>query len=271
MEEKLTPQGFILLHRSILKSFYYKDSEHVHLWLHLLLKANWKEKSILYKGKRFPIKRGQFVTSRKSIVKETGINRSKVERILKTFESEQQIEQQNYYAFRLITILNYNEYQDVSSKLSSKRAASEQPVSTTKEEEQLKRSLKTHVLTSKTQLDQWLKEENRCLTSGWIWHQEYETFQLAIDLDDAYEAWWNVYPRHEGKKPAKEHFRARCKDGLFDEICEGAYGYGQYIKQQLSNRGMSLEEYEGYIKHPKTFLQKDCWKEKIGYKYYAKL
>lgn len=125
-----------------MEAFYYKDPDYVLLWVHILFKANWKDNHILYKGKKLPIKRGQFITSRNSLVKETGINRSKVERILKTFEIEQQIEQQNFFAFRLITVLNYNERQSVSSKTSSERAASEQPVSTTNKDKKDKKDKK---------------------------------------------------------------------------------------------------------------------------------
>ena len=57
-----------------------------------MLKANWKDNAILFKGEKFIVKRGQFVSSRKQLAKETGIQESKIERILNTFKSEQQIE-----------------------------------------------------------------------------------------------------------------------------------------------------------------------------------
>lgn len=126
--------GYIKLFRKTLNKGYYKDSEYAHLWIHLLLKANHKETELLWNNEKLIVKRGQFITSRNTLVKETGINRSKIERVLKFLKTEQQIEQQNLYTSRLITIINYDKYQsseqENEQQVSSKRAASEQQVST---------------------------------------------------------------------------------------------------------------------------------------------
>ena len=125
---------------------WYTKSEYVHLWVHLVMKANHEPNEWLYKDKSFKVNRGQFVTSRKSLAKETGINPSKVERILKTFKIEQQIEQQNLFTSRLITILNYNVYQkseqQTEQPVNSKRTASEQQVNTNKEDKKVKKDNK---------------------------------------------------------------------------------------------------------------------------------
>lgn len=129
--------GWIKLFRSTQNKAWYRKPEYLALWVHLLFKANHKGKSWLYKNQPYNVKRGQFITSRDSLVKETGIERNKIERILKCFENEQQIEQQNLSTSRLISIINYDTYQnneqDFEQRVSSKRAASEQRVSTTKE------------------------------------------------------------------------------------------------------------------------------------------
>jgi len=122
--------GWIKIHRKIREKGYYKDSHYVHLWFHILLKANHKNKEFLFNGKILNIKRGQFVTGRKELSFETGINESKVERILKLFESEQQIEQQMNSKNRVITILSYDKYQDDEQQMNNKRTASEQQVNT---------------------------------------------------------------------------------------------------------------------------------------------
>lgn len=122
--------GFVLLYRSLSEKGYYRDSEYVHLWIHILLKANHKGKEWMYKGSIFKVEPGQFITSRKRLSLDTGINESKIERILKCFESEQQIEQQNMSVSRLISITNYAEYQKREQRVNNKRTASEQRVNT---------------------------------------------------------------------------------------------------------------------------------------------
>jgi hypothetical protein len=66
----------------------------------------------------------------------TGVQESKVERILKHFKSEQQIEQQNCGKFRIISILNWNKYQaseqEIEQQVNNTRTTGEQQVNTDK-------------------------------------------------------------------------------------------------------------------------------------------
>lgn len=126
--------GWIRAYRSIENKGWYQKSEYVHLWIHLLLKANHKGKEYFMNGETVKIDRGQLVTGRKKLSAETGISESKVQRILKCFENEQQIEQQTNSRNRIITIVSYGKYQDVEQpieqQVNNKRTASEQPVNT---------------------------------------------------------------------------------------------------------------------------------------------
>lgn len=124
-------EGHVKLFRKIIKSSFYQDSQYVHLWVHLLLSVNWTDKRLKINGSdRFiDLKPGQVLTSRDSLSKATGINSSKIERILKAFESEQQIEQQTYSKYRVISISNWVNYQSSEQQneqqMNSKRTADE--------------------------------------------------------------------------------------------------------------------------------------------------
>lgn len=122
--------GYIKVFRSIMDKGWYKDSECVALWLHLLLKANHKEAEFMLGYSIVKLLPGQLVTGRKSLSYETGISESKIERILKLFEIEQQIEQQTNSRNRIITILSWDAYQKSEQQVDSPRTASEQPVDT---------------------------------------------------------------------------------------------------------------------------------------------
>ena len=127
-------KGWISLHRGIANKGWFHKSDYVHLWIYLLLKANHKETEIWFNGKTQKMKIGSFITGRKKISRETGINQSKVERILKTFEIEQQIEQLTSNKNRVITVLNYNKYQkseqQIEQQVNNNRTTSEQQVNT---------------------------------------------------------------------------------------------------------------------------------------------
>lgn len=105
-------EGWIKLHRKLLDNpIVCKDSDHLAVWIYLLLNATHVNYDVLFEGKRITLQPGQLITGRKSIAEKLNIGESKVQRILKTFESEQQIEQQTTSRNRLISIVRWDEYQ----------------------------------------------------------------------------------------------------------------------------------------------------------------
>lgn len=132
--------GWIKMYRSLQEKAYYKrDSEKVHLWIHLLIKASFsKNKEVLLGGKPYLCRPGEFTTGRRQLYQETGISESKIERILTYFEKiEHQIEQQKTNKNRLITILNWGMYQQneqhIEQQVNNNRTTSEQQVNTSLE------------------------------------------------------------------------------------------------------------------------------------------
>jgi Spy/CpxP family protein refolding chaperone len=109
-----------------------KAAEHFATWVYILLKATHAEQPHLFKGERIVLKPGQFTTARSMIADDLHISESKVQRILKTFEIEQQIEQQMSSEKRLITVVKWDEYQKSEQQIepivNSNRTASEQQV-----------------------------------------------------------------------------------------------------------------------------------------------
>jgi hypothetical protein len=101
-------KNWIKLNRRLMKTAYYKkDHEKVFFWIHLLLRANFEPTKEYLAGQPIICKPGQFTTGRRQLSEETGIQESKIERLLTYFEkTEQQIEQQKTHTNRLITILN---------------------------------------------------------------------------------------------------------------------------------------------------------------------
>lgn len=88
----------------------------------------------MFEGVRITLSPGQLLTGRKSISSKLKVSESKVQRILKTFEIEQQIEQQTTPRNRLISVLNWNQYQKneqlFEQQLNNKRTTTEQQLNT---------------------------------------------------------------------------------------------------------------------------------------------
>lgn len=128
-------EGWISTYRKILENpIVCKDSDYFAVWMYLLLNATHKESPAIFNKKKIILKKGQLITGRKTIAEKFDISESKVQRILKTFEIEQQIEQQTCSRNRLISIINWNEYQQseqrIEQPVNNERTTSEQPVNT---------------------------------------------------------------------------------------------------------------------------------------------
>ena len=128
-------KGYIALHRKLLDNpIICKDSDYLAVWIYLLLNATHSEYEELFEGHRITLQKGQLITGRKSISEKLKISESKVTRILKSFEIEQQIEQQTSSKNRLITVVNWCLYQrseqQIEQQVNNNRTTSEQQVNT---------------------------------------------------------------------------------------------------------------------------------------------
>lgn len=113
-----------------------KDPEHLAVWMYLLLNATHSEYPVIFNGKKIMLKPGELITGRKKIAEITGVNESKVKRILTLFENDQQIDRQRGNKNSLITVVNWNKYQNSDQQndqqVTSERPASDQQVTTNK-------------------------------------------------------------------------------------------------------------------------------------------
>ncbi|MNW44141.1 hypothetical protein D3C74_213630 [compost metagenome] len=129
--------GWIKLHRKTLDNpVVCKDGDHLAVWMYLLMNATHKEQAAVFGGEKLTLQPGQLITGRKKISERFNIHESKVQRILKSFEIEQQIEQQTNNQNRLISILSWSDYQEDEQQpkqpVNNERTTDEQPVNTNK-------------------------------------------------------------------------------------------------------------------------------------------
>lgn len=122
--------GWVCLWRKIQDKGWYKNAKYVQLWVHILIKANHKPNEFMWNKEIIIIKEGQFITGRKKLASETGLNESTIEKILKVFEKEHQIEQQKTTKFRLITVINWKEYQEKEQQSNNRVTTKEQQSNT---------------------------------------------------------------------------------------------------------------------------------------------
>jgi biotin operon repressor len=108
--------GWVRIHRKILKWEWYQKSEMVHLFLHFLLLANHEDDK--WQGQI--IKRGQFVTGLDQLKKDTGISRQTIRTCINRLKSTGELTSKSTNKYRLISLINYDEYQTKEEKLTPK-------------------------------------------------------------------------------------------------------------------------------------------------------
>lgn len=113
--------GWVKIHRKIIENPIFKRSAYFHLWITLLLKSNHKQTKMMWNGGIIVVNEGQLITGRKSLSEETGIPESTIEDILRYLETQHQIQQQKTTKYRLVTILNWKDYQNPTAKATTKQ------------------------------------------------------------------------------------------------------------------------------------------------------
>lgn len=140
--------GWIKLHRALSDHYIASNPDTLSVWIHLLLQANHAETKRQINGQVVVLAPGQLITSRKSISEKTGVQESKVERILKLLKNEQQIEQVGTAKFRVISVINWAMYQSDEQvdeqQMNNKRTANEQQMNTLEECKELQNGKNQH-------------------------------------------------------------------------------------------------------------------------------
>lgn len=214
--------GFIWLHRKLFDNpVVCKDADHLAVWIYLLCHAVWTPTDVMFHGERITLQAGQFTTGRKIIADTLKISESKVQRILKRFESEQQIEQRTDRQCRLITIVSWDEYQSceqrIEQQVNNDRTTSEQRVNTKKEYKNIK-----------------TKERN-------IYIAEFDEL-------------WSIYPKKQGKENAKKSYlKARAEGVTREDVEKGIKAYADYIEATNTE--------SRFIKHGSTFFNQRAWED----------
>ncbi|MGM1427929.1 hypothetical protein ACS126_01635 [Sphingobacterium lactis] len=100
-------QGWVKIHRSLLEWEWYQDINTKCLFLHLLLKANHKDK----KFQGLTVKRGQVVTGLSLLAFETSLSVQRVRTSLNKLKSTNELTIETSSKGTVITIVNYDLYQ----------------------------------------------------------------------------------------------------------------------------------------------------------------
>lgn len=100
--------GFIKLHRKLQDWEWYKKSEMVHLFIHLLISANSKDKE----WQKMIVKRGQLVTGFNSLSDKTGLSVRTLRTCFERLKSTGELSVKTTNKFSIVTVCKYDDYND---------------------------------------------------------------------------------------------------------------------------------------------------------------
>ena len=168
--------GFIFLHRSLLESEVFASQNTLKIWVWCLLKANFKSKYVslkVGKGERaVKVERGQFIFGRLKAEKELAIKGSTIYKNIQKLERMGNISIKSNSQYSLITIDNYDTYQNRSNH---KEQPSNSQV-TSKEQ------------VSNKQVTQLIKDN------------KVNKEKKNINVQNEFERFWNEYDKKISKK-----------------------------------------------------------------------
>lgn len=113
---------YIKLYRRMLNWEWYTDTNTKVLFLHCLLKANWKAG----KWHGYSYQRGQFITSLRSLAKETGLTVKEVRTALNHLISTNELASKPTNKFRIITVVSFDRYQSTGNQTGTQGASNGQ-------------------------------------------------------------------------------------------------------------------------------------------------
>ena len=122
-------EGFIKLHHKMLEWGWYDDPNTCRLFIHCLLKANWK--ACEWHGHK--LKPGEFVTSIHSLSEETGLSARQVRTALDHLQKTGEVTNKSFTKFRIITVKNWDQYQVIDKQPTNNRQTTDKQPTTVEE------------------------------------------------------------------------------------------------------------------------------------------
>ena len=245
----MADKGWIKTYRQILDCWLWTDKEPYDkrsAWMYLLLTANHSDKKIMFNGELIVVKRGQILTSIRTLAEKWKWSYDKTLRFLRLIESDGMIEKESDKFRTLITIVNYEVFQD--SPNTERTEISEQTSERISDKQELKNEKNINIRSNSDDLNESDKQKKKKTK---LTEEENE------EIVKNFEIIYNSYPRKVGKTAGFE---------LYKQWLNGRDILGKRIK--LTNRQMWLaiarykkqlednETEKQFIKQFDTFMRK---------------
>ena len=107
----MTNNGWIALPRNIVAHWLWQDSRRFQMWIHLVFCAAWEDTCVYNGNAKIELKRGQFASSTRKLIKQWGCCTDTATSFLRILEKSNLITRHSEGRLTIITILDYDNYQ----------------------------------------------------------------------------------------------------------------------------------------------------------------
>ena len=212
--------GWLKLYRSILDSAVFQDAEILKVWIWLLCNVAFEQHDTICYGKVINLKPGQIATGRKKIAQCTYLNENKVYRALTALKSLGNIEIKATNKYSIITVVNWDKYQDENGKGTSSEQQTNSKTTTEEQQDNNKRTQHKNGKNGKNE-----KEIYMC-----------PFFDRA----------WELFPNKKGKSAVSKKAMLELAEAGETVVIAAIENY----KEEIQRKGTE----EKYILHGSTFF-----------------
>ena len=199
--------GWIKIHRKILEWEWYDDANTFRLFVHLLLKANHKDKN--YKGQL--VKVGSLLTGRELLSQQTGLSVRQVRTCLERLKSTNEVTIKSSKQGTIIEVVKYKNYQVMTNETTTCRPTNDQQTTTNKNvknekevmldewieyRKQIKKPIRQSTIgLLKKEMDSYSNDKcrfviNLSITNGWqglFWDRYIEPSKVKTSDDELFD------------------------------------------------------------------------------------
>lgn len=126
LEIKENMEGWICLHRRLLESPIFSSEKGLKIWMWCLLKASHKKKDMYLGQQKICLQPGEFVFGRDSASNELQMSASTIRNWMVQLKKDSYVDIKTTNKYSVVTILNWNEYQEKDSRKDSRKTAEKQ-------------------------------------------------------------------------------------------------------------------------------------------------
>lgn len=235
-QPKQVGKGFALLHRKIMDVPFYREPDAAHLFIHLILRANYEPTVVSTEIGDVLCQRGEFITGRNTLSIETGITPDRVKALLRKFKNLGMISTTANNRFTVLRVVKYDDYQQINCPADVQPVSSANPHESRDEKVECPASVQ-RLSTDNKYLNNLLPKGSKYVASG---EEKSADKKPKISCDEVWQCLREELPDARGWRTLTDERR---------NLIRSFWGKANKIARSLDGKPLDMEGFRGYLKY----------------------